>query len=244
MPIDNERETLVEALSERTRGYVGDDAVTAALHIISELTVIGPAIIHSLRDMATKRLWERATEMFQRFDEDLRSVEEEKINKEFFKTEEFQTLLFLSIEQLRTTHDKGKQRMIASALVNSSLMDFALDDRKELFLRILRDLTPPHIQVLKKLSTSFVPGHHISIQEPRGQELAILQHLTANGLVEQFATEHPTVSIPWSGQLRKSDVQSAVKHAIQEAAKRNFRINAIGLDFLKYIESPLDAPKV
>src|ERR1700694_375014 len=66
----------------------------------------------------------------------------------FYRSEEFETLLALAHEQLRTTHDKEKLQMLASALANSGTEDFRNDD-KELMLRTLRDISPSDLQTLK-----------------------------------------------------------------------------------------------
>jgi hypothetical protein len=106
--------------------------------------------------------------------------------------------VFIAIQALLTTHDKEKKKMLSAALASSCKTTFASEDRKELFVRILRDLSPSHIQVLKKLFRPwYAPGRYLPIGEPEGEELAILQYLAANGLAEQYSTEDPHVSIPW-----------------------------------------------
>ena len=51
-----------------------------------------------------------------------------------YGSEEFQTVLALAQEQLWTTHDREKLRLLAAALAHSGAKEFQADD-KELMLR-------------------------------------------------------------------------------------------------------------
>ena len=66
---------------------------------------------------------------------------------DFYGSEEFQTLLALAQEQLWTTHDKKKLKMLAAALTNSGTEQFRNDD-KELMLRALRAVSPNDLETL------------------------------------------------------------------------------------------------
>lgn len=236
----NERQRLLAALSEKTRGYVGEEAVDAAMRLISELTIIGPAIIHTLHDMRTKRLLERTVELFERMDRDLRAVEEEKINREFFKTEEFQTVVFLALQQLQTTHDPAKLHALADSLANSALVKFSAESRKELFFRIFRDLAPEDFQTLQKLmpQASLLKANHNcwpEIDEPSGDSLANLQRLEAQGLVNvslqsEMKLSSPRYGITWT----PSDAERAIRKAFETPPSRHFRISELGLEFLTF----------
>jgi hypothetical protein len=50
------------------------------------------------------------------------------------------------------THDQEKINMLGAALANSGLEGFVSDDRKELFLQLIRTLTRQHIAKLNELS--------------------------------------------------------------------------------------------
>jgi len=60
----------------------------------------------------------------------------------FFEGDEFVTLLTLMLEQIQTTHDRKKLKMLATGLANSANAEFTAEGRKELFFRIIRDLAP------------------------------------------------------------------------------------------------------
>jgi hypothetical protein len=55
-------------------------------------------------------------DMFEHFSNRLRELGEENINREWFKSEEFQTLLFEALRQLHVTHDREKIEMLGVAL--------------------------------------------------------------------------------------------------------------------------------
>jgi hypothetical protein len=59
----------------------------------------------------------------------------------------FQTLLALAQEQLWTTHDKKKLKLLAAALANSGTELFRNDD-KELMVRALRAVSPSDFETL------------------------------------------------------------------------------------------------
>lgn len=56
---------------------------------------------------------------------------EEKVDNDYFRSEEFQSLLFLLIEKLHTTHDAEKLRMFGNALGNAANVDFKSDDKEQ-----------------------------------------------------------------------------------------------------------------
>ena len=86
---------------------------------IAEIPYAGGAITRLLFGDAQKRVAERAREIFEAVKERLEVIEEEKIDKSFFQTEEFMTLFALTIEQLQTTHDREKLLMLANGLAQS-----------------------------------------------------------------------------------------------------------------------------
>src|SRR5262249_49775741 len=153
-------------------------------------------------------------------------VGDANINKEFFQGEEFQTLLFLGFDQLQTTHDREKLRLLASALANSGVSSFSEETRKELFIRVLRDLTPLHIHALKELLPSkryleAGPTFWKGVSPRQGEEIGILQYLAANGLVEEFLTVKKVSGLG----TRNPDVAARVlKELLERPPIRNFRI--------------------
>jgi hypothetical protein len=223
---------------QESRPFIGKETFNAALSAV--LTVIAPKvsvpILSLLNELAGRRVYERAVDMIRTMNERIDEIGEENVNKEYFKSEEFQTILFLRFEQLRTTHDKEKQRLLASALANSGLSSFSEESRKELFVRILRDLSPQHIQRLKEL---LPPKRYLEAgptfwpksASPQGEELGILQYLAANGLVDEFLTAKKVAGLGTS----PDKIARVLQEHLERPPTRNFRISRFGMDFLRYV---------
>jgi|SRR5579859_1031661 len=151
MEIDDELKQSIARLAEESDVPVQMRALDAA---IAGIPLIGGSISALLTTEGKRRLVERILELADAISKRVTEVEAATLDKEYFKSEEFQTLFALAWEQLRTTHDKRKMKQLASALVTSGTTDFKDDERKELFLRVLRDLSPGHIFILSSLLPS------------------------------------------------------------------------------------------
>ncbi len=144
-------------------------------------------------------------DMFEHFTKKIQDIGEEKVDREFFQSEEFQTLLFEAFRQLNVTHDREKIEMLGVALANSGAPGFKDDESKELFVRFVRDLTKQHIKMLFELTPTPVSIDSLpvgiseregrarqlewdrrpTLSRPRNDDLLALQMLAAYGLVEE-----------------------------------------------------------
>jgi hypothetical protein len=229
MPIDDPAEKTLAAFKEEIQRYVGEGAANFALETVAHLSIIGKPILDSWKDLKQKRVYERLLEVLTETNKQLQEIDQHKVDQVYFKSEEFQTLLGLTVEQLVTTHDKGKLRMLASGLANSVVTDFSTESRKELFIRILRDLAPEHVQVLHSMTAGFV-------SDPEPGKLAILQPLVANGLVEVSFERDPRFSEPRFGNnWSESDVKRAIREYIQAVLVRSYSVTKLGTDFMKFL---------
>jgi len=77
-------------------------------------------------------------DVVEHFTNRLRELGEEKIDREWFTSEEFQTLLFDALRQLQVTHDSAKLKMLGVGLANSGADRFKEEERKDLFIRFVR----------------------------------------------------------------------------------------------------------
>jgi hypothetical protein len=111
--------------------------------------------------------------------ERIEEMDEEKIDRKFFESDEFLTLFNLMLEQIRTTHDKAKLKMLAAGLANSASSDFASEKHKELFLRILRDPSPEDVLTLTCMA------HPATAAVPQGDQFVVKQRLTSQGLLSE-----------------------------------------------------------
>jgi len=118
---------------------------------------IGATLLALVGELANKRMNNRLNDMFEYFTQRIRDLGEEKIDREWFKSEEFQTLLFEALRQLQVTHDRAKLEMLGVALANSGAEGFKDEERKDLFIRFVRELTSQHVGVLLKLLPETFP---------------------------------------------------------------------------------------
>lgn len=113
---------------------------------------VGSAINEMLTQLALRRTHERMEALFDEMAKHIHHLGKGKINRDWFHGEEFQTLLFEALHQLHLTRDKYKIKMLGKALANSGATEFKDESRKELFLQLIRDLTPQHVAWLRQLS--------------------------------------------------------------------------------------------
>jgi hypothetical protein len=234
MAIDDRLEKALDIYSEELDPDLFKKIVSTA---INQIPHYGNEINKLLFGDAQRRVTERAKDVFNAVKERVERIEESKIDREFLKSDEFMTILILAIEQLQTTHDKEKLTMIANALANSGVVGFSSDSRKELFIRILRDLAPEHVALLRSMLPTTLPNHTRSIarelKDPQGNDLAILQSLAAQGLVDEFQEKKrpSTSTLDFSSER---EARKALEELIMALSTRCFRLNQFGNDFLRY----------
>src|ERR1700739_110962 len=230
MLMDDPIELQLSNLREQVRGFVGEEAAEMAagivLHAIKCLSIVGIPVVDSWKDLKQKPINERVLEVLTDMNNQSKT---NHVNKDYFKSEEFQTLLALMLEQLATTHDKDKLHLLASALANSATSEFSTENRKELFMRILRNLAPEHVQMLRRVT-------QYSVSEPNREELAVLQALVGNGLVrESFRPDANFSEPPFGSDWSEAEIKRAIKDYIKAVLLRSYRISDFGEAFMKFI---------
>jgi len=127
---------------------VGKEVISAAMRSIP---FVGGQMVALMSGAARKRLVERMLDVLREMKYQMDDIRAEQVNTEFFESDEFQTLLALVLQEVQTTHDEKKLKMLAASLCNSGKVEFEAETRKELFIRVLRALSPEHIRVLAAL---------------------------------------------------------------------------------------------
>lgn len=159
MPIDEEQPDFALEIDDEAKKMLQDKIVSAGVAgVLSLIPGIGEAVIELMRDLAMQRLNNRVRDMFQHFTNRIREIGEDKVDREWFRSEEFQTLLSDAFQQLNATHDRKKLEMLGTALANSGTPGFRDEERKDLFIRLVRELTPQHVRVLVALAP--IPVQH------------------------------------------------------------------------------------
>jgi len=187
MPIDDKRlEIMLRQLKEDALPDSQDIMRGAIVNgILSAFPVGGDAVKSLIEGKATRNINRRIIELFHEMREQLQEIEDSIPDENYFGSEEFQTLLALGIEQLKTTHDEGKRKMVADALANSGSAEFISDD-KEQYVRILRDLSPADAGTLRELASIHErTSGSAGLTMHGGGTTSSLARLTALGLVDE-----------------------------------------------------------
>jgi hypothetical protein len=237
--IDDKLAKAIDILSIEGEVAVQDKMLRAA---IAGIPYVGGSISSLITGQARQRLVQRAVEVFEVVGERLRHIDESLVDREFFDSEEFQTILALAIQQLQTTHDRRKIRLLASALANSGTKQFASDDRKETFMRLLRELTMDHILRSCQMEPRFEPDGPGPgfVDNPRGIDLLMMQQLASWGLVEESLQKRPAEN-RYGGE---PTVEDFLWHVYKDVPIRRFQLSQLGRVFLAFIEqgdSPIHA---
>jgi hypothetical protein len=173
-------------------------------------------------------------------------------------------LLYEAFSQLNVTHDREKIEMLGVALANSGAPGFKEEERKDLFIRFVRDLTRQHLKMLLELAQSQLPmpasPRQPDVQPidektarslrwnwrptltPKDDDLLALQMLHAYGLVEEklkSSIEQPRLPSKFTsdGQIRDA-VKKFAKNIENPVVTRSFRLSPLGDEFLKFMGLP------
>jgi|SRR5271163_385458 len=197
------------------------DATVAS--ILSLIPGAGAAIQNLLDGRAQANVQRRWVDLFVEMKGRIDEIRASISDVSFYGSDEFQTLLALAREQLWTTHDKEKLRMLAVALANSGATEFRGDD-KELMLRALRAISPSD---LKNLNHDYLKGWLPLTKriEYAPDVLGSLSRLASLGLVnEQFLRPDPNTSD-----------QEKLATLLKYGTRRTFQLSLFGERFMRFV---------
>lgn len=266
MAIDEEQpEVALDISREAKQTLQGRILSSGIAGVLSLVPGVGAAVTELLTELAIQRTNDRMHEMFGHFTSRIRELGEDKVDREWFRSEAFQTLLYEAFHQLTVTHDRQKIEMLGVALANSGSSGFKEEDRKELLVRFVRELTPQHLRVLLSLAPKPAPSAPTVTTNPpgspgtgettqdwqwqsrptvnaSGEDLLAIRMLTAYGLVEETITS----SIPQPSIPSRFTTESQIMDAVRRFAKNletprishTFRLSPLGADFLKFVGLP------
>jgi len=221
-------------------------AASQSESLLQSMGLLGTAILAAMGEVGKGRFRERLLELLAALKQRMDEVGEQKIDRDYIFGEEFQSVLFDALDQLKTSHDRTKIQLLASALASCAAIEFSLEQRKELFVRLVRDLTAFHIHQLVELSKekpqikSFPPemrwAYRPRVKGPDGECLMVLQQLAGEGLVEEtIEGPKPPHARPISSQ---SDAARFLAELLEELSKppvRCFRLSELGRDFINFV---------
>ncbi len=255
MSIDDPVKVRLQQLQEATRptlpANLAHAAFLASLALVQQglggmesFAPVAAAAIHSLftwkgREFIDRRFVKLLEEMTAR----LKAIEESVPDQDYFASEEFATLLTLGIQQLQTTHDATKLKMLADALANSGSKEFFADTAKEQFIRTFRDLSLNDILVLKRFPPLLGPGGPIpGGQLPYRPKLAYFDHkdessvgrLRGMGLINDNIEPHKPHFIG-AGTATEKQRQFESFVLRPEAPNVSYEITTFGERFLLFV---------
>lgn len=259
MPIDEEQPDIALEINDEAKRMLHEKIMSAGFAgVLSLIPGVGHAVIELMTDLAIQRTNNRVNDMFEHFTNRIREVGEDKVDREWFRSEEFQTLLYEAFRQLNVTHDREKIEMLGVGLANSGAPGFKEEERKDLFIRFVRELTPQHLKVLLELTPrdTAPPPFHVepetasrlkwdsrpTLRHRRDDDLLALQMLHAYGLVEEHlksSIEQPSIPSKFTSESQIMDALKKFSKNIEHpAVTRSFRLSPLGDKFLKFMGLP------
>lgn len=224
---DNPIEVRLQQLKEGLDSDFERDLSGATIAgVLSLIPGIGSAIQSLIDDKARRNVERRWVQLFADLKTHLEEIRNLIPDEDYYGSEEFQTLLALAYEQLLTTHDREKLRMLAAALANSGSTPFQVDD-KELMIRALRSLSPSDIKNLDhEYLKNWVP---LTKRIDYGADvLGSLSRLASSGLViERFLRPNPNASD-----------DERLRSLLDSPPWRAFQLSPFGERFLAFVASP------
>jgi hypothetical protein len=210
---------------------------------VAGIPYAGGPILEIINGLAKRRVEERLDVVFAAMKQQLELMSKEKVNQEFFGSEEFQSLFYLLLERLHASHHEEKLKTFGHALGNSASADFQEDD-KEQYIRILRDLSLEDLQTLQKLAKiQELPSHMraaalVTSENPSVARMVGLGLIHETVQLRDFNLSIPVV--PTSSQSIDGYARGLAK-AFQEYFKKapvaTYRLSSFGKLFLDFIAS-------
>jgi hypothetical protein len=211
------------AKNDLDAGTTDDLSAMTVAGILSLIPGVGSAIQSLLGGRARANVERRWLDLFIEMRKTIEEVRDQIPDPAFYGSEEFQTLLALAQEQLWTTHDKKKLKLLSAALANSGTKQFRNDD-KELMLRALRAVSPSDLDTLTHQNLKgWLP---LTKRIEYGPDvLGSLSRLASQGLVmERFLRPNPNTT-------NEQKLASVLEHGTW----RTFQLSPFGERFIRFV---------
>ncbi|MBF0456927.1 MAG: hypothetical protein HQK99_03425 [Nitrospirae bacterium] len=116
--------------------------------LITAIPVIGGVLDATFSGDSSKRWQEKVGLLLDNLHENFNRCDEDKMDKKFVNSDEFEALLISIIEAIRKVHEKGKIELFANILTSSCLKKYSQEYRKERFIHLVDNLSMIHIAIL------------------------------------------------------------------------------------------------
>lgn len=240
------------SLDQLKRDAQTSAARIAARTLVAMIPYAGGPILELWSGVAQRRTEARLGTVFEKMKERLASIDKEKVDKTFFDSEEFQTLLYLLMERLHTTHDDEKLQAFGTALANSGTAEFK-EDPKEQYVRTLRDLSLKDLHVLQNFASISRPGVGISgsflsailnqanigdAEKPSLSRLLGVGLMTESIKMQDFNPRVPTIpTSQQSAERYARTLSESFQRYFHQPPIREYALSKFGHRFLDFITS-------
>jgi hypothetical protein len=99
-----------------------------------------------------KRARQRLEEFHVRFAEQIASLDEQKVDKDFLKSDDFDILVMKVVARTVWEHSDDKRAFLRAILLNSVTYTFSNNPLKERMIDLVSELSPAHVKVLSSFS--------------------------------------------------------------------------------------------
>ncbi len=227
--------SLPDELNTEIQQYQKDSETTiqdiTLRGIIAGIPFVGGLIAEIFNGLAQQRQQERLNNVFDALRNRLHELGQEKIDRSVFKSEEFQTFLFLLLERLQTTHDAEKLRQFGNALSNAGSLEFS-DDAKEDYIRILRDLSRRDLTTLDDFGLKGWTPHTREIHYS-ADVLVSLSRLQGMGLVIGNLKPKSVNQVSNS----PTEIAQIISDMISQPPPIQYSLSTLGERFLRFVQA-------
>lgn len=176
---------------------------------------IGGPLSMLLDKYIPERRQKRLFDFFDNLFFELEKIEEEKVNKNYLKSEEFGYLLEETTERIAKTYQKEKIEAYKNILLNSITDTETSQDVKEIYLHLVDELTDYDLYVLKLIYNGFEVGFTsgFGIERARHEDKSEMR----NAIFDMFRHVYDKDNKDW-----KIDLYSVILHLVSKKLLSEF----------------------
>lgn len=167
MAIDDAVQKAIDIFrKEITERDIHVSAVATAL--LSQVPLIGPYFDSLLKEKRQERLIGRITSLCDLLNDEMKRIDQSKLDFNAAQSEEFQSILLTILRNLEITEEQEKLRYFKNVLINSIHVETARTPDKKIFLDLVRDLSVEHIVAVRQICKKWPVSGRATIGELQG----------------------------------------------------------------------------
>lgn len=125
-----------------------EDTIHGLLSLLPGGGFLDSVLFRRVKQAARKRL----EEFHEKMANDLKFLQEAKIDKEFLESEEFDYLVMKVVSRTVWEHSEQKREYLRNFLINTITLDFSKNPLKETLLELIGGISPSHIKMMQFIS--------------------------------------------------------------------------------------------